>query len=329
MIDLDDMIAEARRLENDYGDSYEVMLHMSELADALEASEALVKELEAQVKDFKCEQVFRISELQELVEAQARIAELEAKLAARQPSENDYEALRIAVGRVVRDVMNFPQAVQARLLGQDMSPLRDALVDSVVEAGFSRAAVPDAAPSEDDREATEAEIDKAARVLHMAKCCSLSGDSPHDFPEASEVFAAGVVLNAVPRAAVTDAATEELANAKAGWDSALRIVNESNDIIKKLGAERDAALAAIERVRETLTLHNPNGRLVKEVLAALDGAPEPEWEYARQNRYGSVCEPDDSREQAEYRASLGGGYDTVVRRPLVWWEPLPVEGEEP
>ena len=44
-------------------------------------------------------------------------------------------------------------------------------------------------------------------------------------------------------------------------------------------AERDAALEAIERVRETLMLHNPNGRLVKEVLAALDGAPEPEWEY--------------------------------------------------
>lgn len=63
-------------------------------------------------------------------------------------------------------------------------------------------------PSEDDREATEAEIDKSARALHMAKCCSLSGDSPHDFPEASEVFAAGVVLNAVPRAAVPDAATE-------------------------------------------------------------------------------------------------------------------------
>ena len=44
-------------------------------------------------------------------------------------------------------------------------------------------------------------------------------------------------------------------------------------------AERDAALAAIGRVQETLSLHNPNGRLVKEVLAALDGAPEPEWEW--------------------------------------------------
>lgn len=45
-------------------------------------------------------------------------------------------------------------------------------------------------------------------------------------------------------------------------------------------AERDAALAAIERVKETLSLHNPNGRLVKEVLAALDGAPEPEEKLA-------------------------------------------------
>lgn len=30
------LIKEARRLENDYGDNYEVMLHMSALADALE-----------------------------------------------------------------------------------------------------------------------------------------------------------------------------------------------------------------------------------------------------------------------------------------------------
>lgn len=68
---------------------------------------------------------------------------------------------------------------------------------------------------------------------------------------------------------------------------------------------------------------------VEAVAVPQDAAPtETEWEYARQNRYGSVCEPDDSREQAEYRASLGGGYDTVVRRPLVWWEPLPVGGDD-
>lgn len=39
-METEELIAEARRLENDYGDNYEVMLHMSELADALEAYEA-------------------------------------------------------------------------------------------------------------------------------------------------------------------------------------------------------------------------------------------------------------------------------------------------
>lgn len=35
---IEDLIAEARRLENNYGDNYEVMMHMSALADALEAT---------------------------------------------------------------------------------------------------------------------------------------------------------------------------------------------------------------------------------------------------------------------------------------------------
>ena len=56
--------------------------------------------------------------------------------------------------------------------------------------------------------------------------------------------------------------------------------------IGAIEAERDAAVAAIKRAQETLSLHNPNGRLVKEVLAALDGAPEPEWEYGMQDDYG-------------------------------------------
>ena len=48
------------------------------------------------------------------------------------------------------------------------------------------------------------------------------------------------------------------------------------DAATELRSERDAALAAIERVQETLSLHNPNGRLVKEVLAALDGGESDE-----------------------------------------------------
>ena len=54
------------------------------------------------------------------------------------------------------------------------------------------------------------------------------------------------------------------------------VIEELVSQLENVEAERDAALAAIERVQETLSLHNPNGRLVKEVLAALDGAPEGE-----------------------------------------------------
>jgi hypothetical protein len=178
-------------------------------------------------------------------------------------------------------------------------------------------------PSEDDREATEAEIDKAARALHMAKCCSLSGDSPHDFPEASELFAAGVVLNAVPRAAAPDAATE-IAQLRAERDAGkqaevdraylyqlgLKLGAERDAAIKIIESrtcgenvelayrraieaqrERDAALAAVERVRGLIAEwkhEGPSGpfpdriaidvgvEVIEPLLAALDGAPEPE-----------------------------------------------------
>ena len=148
-------------------------------------------------------------------------------------------------------------------------------------------------PSENDREATEAEIDKAAGALHMAKCCSLNGDSPHDFPEASEVFAAGVVLNAVPRAAVPDAATGELARAHDLIELREFEIDNLDELITELRAERDAALDAIERARAVcLHLGGVDGDVSQpapsyyvsvgrnvvatEVLAALDGAPEPE-----------------------------------------------------
>ena len=74
----------------------------------------------------------------------------------------------------------------------------------------------------------------------------------------------------------------QLANAKAGWGSALRIVNSGNEIIKQVGAERDAATAAVERVRalETFSITDsyPAWTAVDhdDLRAALDGAPEPE-----------------------------------------------------
>ena len=63
MIDLDELIKEARRLEGDYSDSYEVVTHMSVLADALESVRA------------------------ERDAALARIAELERELALLQVPE--------------------------------------------------------------------------------------------------------------------------------------------------------------------------------------------------------------------------------------------------
>lgn len=39
----------------------------------------------------------------------------------------------LAVGEVVRNVTNFPEKVQPRLLGQDMGPLREAIVAKIEE----------------------------------------------------------------------------------------------------------------------------------------------------------------------------------------------------
>ena len=80
-----------------------------------------------------------------------------------------------------------------------------------------------------------------------------------------------------------------------GWQ--LKLVTKLADALEAAGAERDAAVAAIERVRARLqpTLGGtPTGEFADvcgcgkdyfpcdhaaAIIAALDGAPEPEWEY--------------------------------------------------
>lgn len=52
------------------------------------------------------------------------------------PTDDEREALRIAVGRVLFNASNFPEKVQTRLLGQDMAPLNAKLLDAVLDAGF-------------------------------------------------------------------------------------------------------------------------------------------------------------------------------------------------
>jgi len=52
-----------------------------------------------------------------------------AQRAARMPS---VEEIRAAVGGVLWPVSNYPERVQARMLGQDIGPLRDKVTDAVV-----------------------------------------------------------------------------------------------------------------------------------------------------------------------------------------------------
>lgn len=51
---------------------------------------------------------------------------------------DDYQALDRAIGAVLFNVSNFPERAQARLLGQNMRPLTEKLVDAVKAAGFTR-----------------------------------------------------------------------------------------------------------------------------------------------------------------------------------------------
>lgn len=141
-----------------------------------------------------------------------------------------------------------------------------------------------------------------------------------------------LVQIAKSRAAVPDAATEAVW--KEGYDL------HTAELVK-IAAERDAALAAVERCRVAVEKHkhwnDDCGWDVPaiELLAALDGAPEPEWEYRVEYRVPGgkthVSGPMDSLEEARgfVLENIHGG--AIVRRAKEvsagpW---LPVEGEKP
>lgn len=54
------------------------MIYIRRLVNAVEFAEARIDELEAEAKEYRIERIRRIGELQELAEAEARIAELDA-----------------------------------------------------------------------------------------------------------------------------------------------------------------------------------------------------------------------------------------------------------
>lgn len=124
-------------------------------------------------------------------------------------------------------------------------------------------ALTDAAEALEARQPSEDASGAISAVLNRLDELNNGGISYEVYSELHDL------VSAIPDA-VPDAATAE--SERRAWAIAGHLELD-REAVK---AERDAALAAIERVKETLSLHNPNGRLVKEVLAALDGAPEPE-----------------------------------------------------
>lgn len=131
------------------------------------------------------------------------------------------------------------------------------------------------------------------------------------------------------------------------------------DALEAATRERDAAVAAIERIREAVSGHPECDRYSEDdviscgwksayasVVAALDGAPEPEWEYRAKvvhpdwpgNHY-IVFKHAPTRDELENPVLYGdefGGMNQLeggklaspeYRRPAGPW--LPVEGEKP
>lgn len=49
----------------------------------------------------------------------------------------EYSALNATIAEVLFHVTNFPESAQIHLLGQDMGPLRERLVNAVWNAGFT------------------------------------------------------------------------------------------------------------------------------------------------------------------------------------------------
>ena len=153
-------------------------------------------------------------------------------------------------------------------------------------------------------------------------------------------------------AALSDGEFDQAQDLIRGWDARRGGPHERN-LFVELKAERDAALAAVERVR---AIHEPfeagggrqycgecsgaagSGSLLPwpcSTIAALDGAPEPEWEYGLStDGLDEKPEPFPTREAAQhvidnpdiYRKWTHGNSMTLYyRRPTSAW--LPVEGE--
>lgn len=105
-----------------------------------------------------------------------------------------------------------------------------------------------------------------------------------DYAIADAILAEFPVLS---RATVPDAATEE------AFKKAVALSERRQTLLEEAEAERDAALAAIGRVLALHSKSDYDGGICLDcekpwpcpTVAALDGAPEPDWEYGYRGRY--------------------------------------------
>ncbi len=207
MFDLDDMIAEARRLEGDYSDSYEVVTHMSVLADALEAATE--------------------GDYHEGLEEGIKIGRAERDAATERVTENSVRHVK----RLTTDLQNKRES-----LNDQRREFRNLLTKARAER--------DAATEELLKRVEEAEAQSAEDRVEWQQMKE----------RASQRFNA--------------------------YQQKKRELRQMEIRAEKAEAERDAALAAVDRVRAILSVKWRDGGVPShwhsQLTAALDGAPEPE-----------------------------------------------------
>ena len=152
-------------------------------------------------------------------------------------------------------------------------------------------------------------------------------------PERRKALQALASRATVPDAATELAAAEEHFHASiASHDAALTAqINEAVEWGRKREAERDAALAVLERIREAVSGYPECNRYEEgdviscgwksayaSVVAALDGAPEPEWEEVVQ--YGNLT-------SAGFLQEIRGRNYAMHKRVVRFGPVLPAQGE--
>lgn len=124
------------------------------------------------------------------------------------------------------------------------------------------------------------ELEEARRTQRDDLPARLTGDILDAVPDDNDMqHILTLAAEDLSRATVPDAATERYEKAEHDRLYWRRRYQSMHKRAKAAEAERDAALAAVERVRVIAERHGVKS-WTEEIFAALDGAPEPEWEHA-------------------------------------------------